>query len=92
MFAENLSDFLSPSEHASSVTVGGSTVAAIFSNGYQSGLAGFVESTGPSLLCKTADVAAAVQGTAVTVASTAYKVATVQPDGTGFTTLVLELA
>lgn len=91
-FAEDLAPFFSPDEFAVSATIGAATVQVIFDNGYQAVLAGLMESQVPTCVGATADLAAAVEGTAVTIESVAYKVVDNQPDGTGVTTLVLEKA
>lgn len=72
--------------------VGGVTVPVIFDNGYQTGLAGAMESSGPTATGATADLAASVEGTSLVINSVTYKVVDNQPDGTGMTTLVLERA
>lgn len=93
MFVEDLSVFFdTASGFAQSATVDGDTFPVIFDNGYQSALGGLVESTGPICQAKTADVSTVVQGATITIASTDYRVRGVQPDGTGITTLVLELS
>lgn len=71
-------------------TVGVATVRVIFDAEYEAALGSGMEALGPRVVGRTADLAAAVQGTAVTVNAVAYKVASHQPDGTGLTTLVLE--
>lgn len=73
-------------------TIGAVTVQVIFDNGYQTGLAGTIETTGPTAVGATADLAASVEGTSLVINSVTYKVADNQPDGTGMTTLVLERA
>jgi hypothetical protein len=94
MFAEDLSAFFDTANgFAQNATLlGGAVMPVIFDNAYQGSMGGFVESTGPQCVAKTADVAALVQGSTITVNAIAYKVAIVQPDGTGLTTLQLELA
>lgn len=93
MFAEDLSAFFDVAGgFAVNATIGGLPVAGIFDNGYQAALGGMLENTAPTFIAPTASVSALVQGSALTINATAYKVATVQPDGTGVTTLVLELA
>ena len=47
------------------------------------------QTTEPTALCKSADVAAANNDCKLTVRSVQYKVRTVQPDGTGITRLIL---
>ena len=90
--AEDLTAFLNVSDFAQAVTVAGAEVAVLFDNGYQAALNGFAESAAPSIMGKTSDLAALVQGSAVTVGGIDYKVVSVHPDGTGVTTLILERA
>lgn len=93
MFSEDLSVFFSlDTPGSASANTGAADFVVLMDNGYQGALAGFVESTGPSCMARTSDVAALVQGSSITIAATAYKVASVQPDGYGVTTLLLELA
>lgn len=93
MFSEDLGTFFSlDTPGSATATVSGGDIVVLFDNGYQAALAGFVESTGPSCVARTSDVSTLVQGSSVTINATAYKVATVQPDGFGVTTLQLELA
>lgn len=90
MFAEDLSPFFDVAGgFAVTATVGGSSFPVMFDNGYQSALGGLVESTAPQCMAKSADVAAVVQGTSITINSVAYTVTGVQADGTGVTTLQL---
>lgn len=92
MFTEDLSPFLDTDDgFAVSATIGAATVPVIFDNAYLAAQ-GLVESTGPQCLGKTADLAGAVQGTAVTISGTAYTVTGNQPDGTGMTVLQLREA
>ena len=90
-FTEDFSAFLDTDEFATAVTVDGNAVNAIFDNDYVAvDLDGVtLESLGPVLLCATADVSAAVQGTAAVVNAVNYTVAEVRPDGTGMTLLRL---
>lgn len=93
MFAEDLSAFFDVAGgFAVNATIGGLPVAGIFDNGYQGALTGAIESSAPTFIAPTANVAAVVQGTAITVNATAYSVTGVEPDGTGVTTLILERA
>lgn len=50
-----------------------------------------VESASPAALCRTSDVSDAVHGMPFRVNDTDYLIRGVQPDGTGFTLLKLEL-
>lgn len=64
-----------------------STVTVIFDNAFQF-LEG-VQSTSPTVTCKTTDVATAIQGDTLTIGGTVFNIIEVQPDGTGITTLLL---
>ena len=55
-------------------------------------LGGMVETSQPSCQAVTSDVSALIQGSSITIGDEAYSVKEVHPDGTGLTTLVLELA
>lgn len=73
-------------------TVGGVSVSGIFHNGYNAsglGMAGF-EATQPSLTCAVADVPSVAHGNSVVVAAGTFKVAEIEPDGSGFVKLVLK--
>lgn len=90
MFVEDLAAFFDTATgFAQSATVAGQSVPVIFDNGYTTVLGGLVESTGPSCIAKTTDVADVVQGDTITIDGTVYTVTGVQPDGTGVTTLQL---
>lgn len=92
MFAEDLSVFLDTADgFAVDAALGGVTVPVIFDAAYTSA-GGMVESTGPQCQGKTGDLAAAVQGTAITISGQAYTVTGNQPDGTGMTVLQLREA
>lgn len=69
-------------------TVGGSAVSGIFDDAYLDPLG--MSGSQPALLCADADVSTAVHGTAVVVNSVSYTVASIQPDGTGMTRLLLQ--
>jgi|TARA_Y100001963_G_C6522724_1_gene327357 hypothetical protein len=71
-----------------------STVNGIFDKDYAlADLGGSVGigSNDPRFVCRTADVSSAAQGDALVVRSTTYTVRSVEDDGTGITTLVLEV-
>jgi hypothetical protein len=74
-------------------TIGASPdpVSVIFDDAYVSA-GGMFESTGPQCHGKTSDLAAAVQGAAITINGQAYTVTGNQPDGTGMTVLQLREA
>lgn len=89
-FTENLDAFLSADEFAVSATLGASTFSVIFDRAHLESLG--ISATQPVAVAKTSDVSSANKGTSITVNGTAYTVMDNQPDGTGMTTLLLELA
>jgi hypothetical protein len=94
MFVEDISAFLAPAEFAQIVQLGGVAVAAIFDNGYALGSVGTygMATSQPSLTLSTADVPATPVGVSVVVGAASYLVAAHEPDGTGVSRLLLELA
>lgn len=93
MFVEDFTAFFTlDTPGSATATVSGGNITVLFDNGYQAALQGFAESASPSCQARTADVASLVQGSPITINAIAYKVATVQPDGSGVTTLQLEQA
>lgn len=78
--------------HLSNVTatVGGVSVSGIFDDAYLDPLG--IAGSQPSLLCASADVSGAAQGSAVVVNAVSYTVGSIQPDGTGMTRLLLQEA
>jgi hypothetical protein len=88
MFAEDLSEFLDSTEMADNATIGTSTVAGIFENQFVE--VHGIEGVRPVFVCIEADVPSITHGDALTINATSYKVAGVQPDGTGLTSLILE--
>jgi len=86
-FVESLSPFFA--DFATAATLDGGAVTVIFDNGYVEayGLA----SRNPQAMLPSADVGSAVQGSTLVIGSATYRVTSVQPDGTGVTTLTLEL-
>lgn len=91
---EDLSVFFDATEFADAVTLGGVAVSAIFDNGYSLGSVGLqgMASTQPSLTLPTASVPANPVGLPVEVGGLSYLVAGHEPDGTGISRLLLELA
>lgn len=81
-------------DFAIEVTLDGGQVRAIFDNGASLNRVGDagMANTQPMLTLPTADVPASVVGASAVVSSTAYVVAAHEPDGTGMSTLLLELA
>lgn len=68
-----------------------SAIKVIFDNEYRAVNieTGQVESAGPQATCKTSDVANAKHGETLVINSTTYYIIEIQPDGTGFTILIL---
>lgn len=91
-FTENFSDFINPDTPGYVVAqILGGDVAGLFSNGFDLGVPGVgFESSAPELLCNDVDIAAVEHGAAVVINAVNYKVAELQPDGTGLTTLRLK--
>lgn len=77
-------------------TFGGRSFDILFRSAYSGALNGMLESASPQAQALSADVASVVQGDTFFVgdalAGTNYVVRSVQPDGIGITTLVLDLA
>ncbi len=88
MFAENLSEFLDDTELADNATIGASTIAGIFDNQFVE--VNGIEGVRPVFTCAEANVATIAHGDALTIKSISFKVAGIQPDGTGLTSLILE--
>ena len=87
MFTEDASLFMT--DFAVVARIGGNDVAGILSQGYiESGL---VESSAPVFTCASVDIAGVKHGDTVTTDSDNYKIRGIKPDGTGMTTLILEL-
>jgi hypothetical protein len=75
---------------ATSCTIGGVAVSAIFSNRADDSL--LAAGTQPVLTVESSAVAATARGTAVVVNGTNYTVAKIEPDGTGISRVILEKA
>lgn len=94
-FTEDFSVFADPTMFGSVgmyTPVGGAAVAVngIFDAAYEE--AADIEGSSPVFGCATASVSGARHGDALVVAGVSYVVRGVQPDGTGWTRLILELA
>ncbi len=73
------------------LTIGATAVSGIFGNGYIEGLD--IQGSKPEFLCLVADLPAITYGTTTgTVSGATYTIMASEPDGTGFTTLVLQEA
>lgn len=75
-------------------TLDGNAVRGLFDNGYAQGNVGMLgmATTQPTLTLASTDVPADPVGAAVLVGVAAYVVAAHEPDGTGVTRLLLEVA
>lgn len=80
--------------NTTAVFAGGSALPAIFDAAFEAATVGLMgmASAQPMLTLPTASVPAGVVGAAVTVGATAYAVVSAEPDGTGITRLMLEVA
>ena len=84
-------EFLDTDEFGSSVKVGGETISGIMLDPYVEALG--AEGAALRLVCRTSDVTtltSVVHGTTLVIGTTSYTVRSVQPDGEGMTSLVLE--
>jgi hypothetical protein len=90
-FAEDLAPFFDTAGFAQAVTLAGEPVLGIFDAAYADAFDA-IALRGPRLTLPTAAAGAATGGTTCVVGGVSYRVTSVQPDGTGVTTLLLELA
>ena len=68
----------------------GVTADVIFDNNFVSTFG--IDSASPAFHCQSADVVDVMRGTSVIINSVNYKAVRKEPDGTGWTTVILELA
>lgn len=87
MVSEDLDPFFA--EFGQACTISGGSVLGIFDAQYDRALE-FADSAGPVLTIQSADWPAVARGSSVTVASTAYTVIGIEPDGAGITRLRLQ--
>lgn len=88
-FTENLAPFFNVAEFADAATLDGVAVAGIFENGY-SELFAMTAHDARFMLPASATTAAATTSSVVALRGKAWRVRSVQDDGTGLTTLLLE--
>ena len=88
MFVEDFSEFFIESELATNARIGSSIVAGIFDNQFVE--VNGIEGVRPVFTCAVSDVVDLSFEKTIKINDTTYKVAGVQPDGTGLTNLVLE--
>lgn len=94
MFTEDIAPFFAVADFAQAVTLNGAACNAIFDNGFSLGNVGTLgmASTQPNLTLATTSVPADPVGMAAVVGGVNYTVAAHEPDGTGVSVLLLELA
>jgi hypothetical protein len=89
MFKENFKDFFNSAELAESASIGGiESVDGIFDHQFVEVMG--IESVRPVFTCAESDLESVAHGNILTLNSIDYKVAGIQPDGTGLTSLILE--
>jgi hypothetical protein len=93
-FTEDLTAFFNVDDFAVAATLNGATVKAIFDNNYELGSVGpfGMSGTQPTLTLSTADVPTDPIGKSAVVNGKTYTIAVHQPDGTGVSQLLLEVA
>ena len=87
MMPENLDIFVA--DFATTATVGGISISGILDREYAE--VNGVEGYAPTLLCKESDTSSIPVGAVISVAGQSYKVMAKRPDGTGMTTIILEV-
>lgn len=93
-FTEDFTAFFNEADFAVAASLDGVAVKAIFDNNYELGSVGpfGMSGTQPMLTLSTADVPANPIGKSAVVNGVAYAIAVHQPDGTGVSQLLLEVA
>ena len=89
-FVEDFAPFVNTADFGSAATWNGATVNGIFDRAYIDPL-GNVEGYGPVFQCPAADVPTVAHGDTLIVNSAVYVVRGVEPDGTGWVVLRLEI-
>lgn len=92
---EDLTAFFDVNEHATSAALDNVEVAGIFDNGYIGALGGVVGTADPTYTLPTASTRRTQQGSTLRIidgphAGNRYTVTSVEPDGSGVTTLRLQ--
>ena len=88
MFKEDLTEFFDGDELAEDATIGLKTVSGVMESQFIEALG--IEGVRPVFTCAEVDVVGLNFKQTIKVKGITYKVAGVQPDGTGLTSLVLE--
>ncbi len=88
-FTESMADFINPDTPGYVLaTIGNASVDALFDDAYADQLN--FASSAPALTVASTDVSSVAQDVAVVVNSVNYTVASIKPDGTGMTLLMLQ--
>jgi hypothetical protein len=88
MLVEDFNEFFISSELAEDATIGTATVAGIFDNQFVE--VNGIEGVRPVFTCEAAKVTNLGHDKSIKIKNVTYKVAGVQPDGTGLSSLILE--
>lgn len=88
-FVEDLTQFFKDFGVPATLVGAPLPITVIFDRAYVAALSSLVESTGPCCLAMDDDLAGVTHGTSMTIKSVAYKVAGIEPDGTGLSILHL---
>ncbi|MGY8903209.1 MAG: head-tail joining protein [Burkholderiales bacterium] len=88
--ARSANAVMSSIANATATVSGGASFSVIFNRNYVDALG--ISTNQPAAVCADADCASLTLGSVITIGATTYTVREVQPDGTGITTLLLELA
>ena len=87
--------FFSEDDFAVPVVWNGNQFSAIFDSPYQAiGIGVDIDASGafPTILCRSSDVTGIAFADSITVDGEAYRVSEIMPDGTGLTSIGLEIA
>jgi len=81
------------SDFGQAVTINGTSVTAIFDDKFLmiDEMTMNIESSEPQIECRTSDVSGFSNGAMVVIGTTTYYITTLEPDGTGLTTITLHL-
>ena len=92
MFDEDFSVFTNTDEFGDIGTIGGTDVNGIFDSEYVETIFNGIPVAGehPVFGCAESDLPSYTNGTEIVIKTQTYKIRNWQPDGTGWTTLILE--
>jgi hypothetical protein len=86
---EDFTQFMQTGDFATAATINGAAAVGIFDGAYSESF-NMVSGSKPSILLTASDVAGADIGDPVTIGSTSYTIAGMEPDGTGLVRVMLE--